>query len=433
MIVAIDAIADTSCRDLFISSYSDIYHSDDYQEAVRKSWSYNSNEVYAAYSPDKTMGSKKIKALSILGYRKINGVFAFPNYEIFVKNFIRALNLMKVPTIERLLPAVVFVREVDKKKEFLFVVPGIDPWPVESGFRIYNSRDGFNLPNRIVLMAMKNGRFPLLDGLHDTSHFVSFLLNPKYMRAIRRRLNSIEDLEKVNKIDDKMFFINELITMGNPEKRNLIDSILICSKIARPNQHLNFQEVLSKFKELPTTLLLDHGTKLIEEYDRLLIDFGGGSVGSWEKNRTTDFRQNGIISLITFIEMHPSKNIDKYSYFESLSTASSTLKNLIRYLEMPVDDFSWYADQMVSDSNKHILLIPHVHRTLRPDYKDVILEAVRLHIARMEFGLWESVHGIDVERVVNGLIAVGNPDPEVIEWLQVTLGKDSRTFQSFFH
>lgn len=251
-----------------------------------------------------TEKERKLRILSILRFKVKEIDSPLPTHEEVTKRFIRALDLMKIPHDLRILPSIVFFkkREIENQVEYKFIVPGVDPWPTESGFKIYKVDEdgGFNLPEEVVIREMMHGRFPLLMATHDLFHFIGYLLHPNYMMELRKVFKTLDPSRLSSEARYRIVHINEVLTLANPSKKEEIFKLLSVPKLERGDTHIEFEKFTRYFKSLSESELLDHARSLWRGYNQLLLDFGGASTSLVEKRIFKLYYSSGLTFLNKF-------------------------------------------------------------------------------------------------------------------------------------
>lgn len=392
-----------------------------------------------------TERDRKLKILSILGFKVKKKDKPMPTHEEVTKRFIRALDLMKIPHDLRILPSLVLFKksEIDNQVDYKFVVPGVDPWPKESGFKIFKVDDGFNLPEEVVIREMKHGRFPLLMATHDLFHFVGFLLHPNYMMELRKVYKNLDLSSLSSEMRYRIVNINEVLTLADPSKKEEIYQLLSVPKLERGNEHIEFKKFAQYFESLSESEILDHARSLRKAYNQLLLDFGGASTSLIEKRIFELYYSSGLTFLNKFykpIDYNKSYHNSR-TWHDSMSFSALTLRNLINLSfaneksflgSLMVKDYfedPFLQEYLLDESRQGKFDITYDELKFKP--RDEVLKALRLQVTRMEFLMWESSHDISVEKIIsNILLPYKEMDPKFIEFIKYGFGENSELYRS---
>lgn len=402
----------------------------------RQVWRKDFEVSWEYFERDPSDGAGKLKILATLGIEKSSQGLKIPTHREFIRNYIDALDHLGVPQEERILPAVVLVRTLDsRKKDFLLITPGIDAWPTDPAFRIYSADEGFNIPAEAVSQALRRGRYPLLEGMHDICHFASFLSSPEYMRAIARRMRQLEPLQ-FKGLEPQLFYLLESLTLADPKKVDALRRILLVPTMRKSEKSLPLSEYLWLFSYLPIETVLAQAKILIQHYDKFLVDYAGGTFRSAEKESLFqgDFQYSNIrpdlplvkqsrlaAALAPFFIARRSDN--ESLLIDSLSTFSGILQGLLRLRELPEEEFL-----EISKSNRyfseHFQADGKYENPLVFNYQNKLDAVIRQHLARMEYFAWESANQMTVERWVTDLLKVsGDTDTPLREFIGSALGE----------
>lgn len=403
-----------------------------------------------AIRADKTQGPKKYKALSILGFRKVGEKYEHPSHEMVIKRFIRALDYMKIPREDRILPAVVLARDGSEGREFVFVTPGVDSWPAEPGFRIYGlgKKDAFNLPSDIVIRELKRGRFPLLRARHEIAHLVGFLVQPHYMTILRRLYKDFNPPHLSAGLEYRTAYLNEVLTLADPQKRSEIANTLLVPGTQAYKGHISFEVFRKFFLDLPEDVLYQHASRLFDAYDSLLINFGGGAVDKPEKIFYMYVLNNGFnhFRKFHFQSKHQAQFDVNKLWFDDMSFSVETLRHLMSHFSNDKDfvrqvarlskyeGYEYYKDlgSPFHNSDGSVRANLSSKDIKGTSLEEAIKHALRLHVARMEFLMWESAHGMTLEKVMSNLLkSKENMDPDFIEFIRSGFGENSELYRSF--
>ena len=187
-----------------------------YEGILKSTWQSEISAEMSHIINDKSNGHLKSTLLKKLFIRKFDDSLTAITLTEFLGRYLQELKIKKVPKKEIILPAVVMIRG---ESEIILVTPGVDPWPTDTGYRFLKSEELFNIPFRAILGGLKKGRFPLMDSIHDVSHFVSFAQNPKYAAVLLKMIEKLPELDKYPiYFSRRLFYALELLSLADPIK-----------------------------------------------------------------------------------------------------------------------------------------------------------------------------------------------------------------------
>ncbi len=395
-----------------------------HEEALQSKWQSEITAEWNHIISDKSGGNLKSILLKKLFVKKSDDSLTVVSFVEFLDRYIQELKISKVPKKEIILPAVVMIRG---DSEILLVTPGIDPWPTDAGYRFLKSEELFNIPFRAVLAGLKKGRFPLMDSIHDASHFVSFIQNPKYAAVLLKMIEKLPELDKYPiYFSRRLFYALELLTLADPTKIEALHDFLLFPKVKNWTKRIPFYEYVQFFQSLDSKALNNQAQKLVEGYDSFLIDFGGGVHRSYEKNQMikNDFlnSEQPVQTLVQLLGMfRPELSEVQRSIMGTLP--SEVLRQLLVFKKLPAKKFQEIVEQNSFASN-------HFNEpgteTLAKNYKQRLDQLIYLQMARMEFGLWESASRITVEKWLQETLTVHlKSNSPILEFTEGVYGSSS--------
>lgn len=188
----------------------------------------------------------------------------------------------KIEAANFIVPAIVLYREVSGKKEYLLIDPFKDPFPLESeGYKVLTSEVEFNLPFSVIAAGLASGKFPLLDAVHDVSHFVAFVRYPEFTKAIVSRFRETKKEEFTSGFKRRQYWLTEALSLPDPS--SLASTTEFLKRNGRPLNPKSTRELndsLSKWKESD---LLNYALEIADRLESTLLDVSGGSSSSPEK------------------------------------------------------------------------------------------------------------------------------------------------------
>jgi hypothetical protein len=395
-----------------------------YEEALQSKWQSEISAEWNHIISDKSGGNLKSILLKKLFIKKSDDSMTVVSFVEFLDRYIQEMKVNKVPKKGIILPAVVMIRG---DNEILLVTPGIDPWPKDEGYRFLKSEELFNIPFRAVLAGLKKWRFPLMDSIHDASHFVSFIQNPKYAATLLKMIEKLPDLEKYPiYFSRRLFYALELLTLADPTKKEELKEFLLFPQVKSSTKRVPFYEYLQFFQSLDSKTLTTHAQKLIDGYDTFLIDFGGGVHRSYEKNEMikTDFlnSERPIQTLVQLLGIfRPELSEVQRSILGTLP--SETLRQLLIFKKLPAKKFKEIVEQNSFASN---YFNEPGTETFAKNYQQRLDQLIYLQMARMEYGLWESANRITVEKWLQETLTVHlKPNSPILEFTEGVYGSSS--------
>ena len=433
-LAAAGAVNGKSCKQSISSKHSaaltttqkqyDQTFKEKYEEVLQSKWQLDVKAEMSHILIDKSGGNLKARLLEKLLIKKSDDSLTVVGFMEFLDRYILELKTKKVPKKEIILPAVVMIRG---ENEIVLVTPGIDPWPTEAGYRFLKSEELFNIPFRAILAGLKKGRFPLMDSIHDISHFISFSQNPKYAAVLLKMIEKLPELEKYPiYFSRRLFYALELLTLADPTKIEELKTFLLFPKVKTSTKRISFYEYLQFFQSLDSQTLLVHAQRLVEGYDSFLVDFGGGVHRSFEKNEMikNDFldSEQPIQTLVQLLGMfRPELSEVQRSIMGTLP--SETLPQLLVFKKLPAQQFQKIANQNSFASNH---FFEPGTQTLAKNYKQRLDQLIYLQMARMEYGLWESANRITVEKWLQETLTVHlKPNSPILEFTEGVYGTSS--------
>lgn len=369
-------------KPLNTSSYSNLYkaYRTDYETLFRQSIKENIRKEFEAVRLDKSNGKLKLKILLQLGFEVRPSQIRVPSHEALIHNYLALMKAKNIPIDKMILPALVLYKGPKYKRDYRLLTPGVDPWPAETGFKILKSNKEFNIPNSVVLEALKRNRFPLMDAIHDVFHFVSFAMHPEYMMALHSASLKITypvsgDLEK------RIFFIMESLELGNPQKiGKMVEVFYAPDKVAGST----FQDYMNAFMWLPEADLVKQARRLVKNFESLMSNYGGIVTASWEKS---DFD-------LSLKRNFRSANTDGFS----LKVALGDLPFQINFSEgEPVG-----YDSPIGYLPKVLQSLLHLKRVTKKEFKSIVSDDVEVRNVFMQDA--DSVRD-DYQTVLNYYIA----------------------------
>ncbi|MEK6774897.1 MAG: hypothetical protein AABY64_13215 [Bdellovibrionota bacterium] len=199
----------------------------------------------------------------------------------FAQNFRAALERQKINPKDFLVPSLVFFRTTaDNKKEYKAIDPLSDELPQGEGWIILNKDIEFNLPFPVILSMMREGKFPLLDALHDTAHFVSFLRFPKFTSSLRKGMET-SDADISRGFKRRMYWLTESLSVLDPKGAKKNQRFL--NSYSRSTDVRDIESIESELAQFSERKLLTYSYELARYFESQLRDVSGGESNPAEK------------------------------------------------------------------------------------------------------------------------------------------------------
>lgn len=212
----------------------------------------------------------------------------YENIEKEVSNLIESKEISEAQTIR---PALSFVKKSENGGAFIFVRPGIDPWPDPEEHSLIA-----NLPqirHQFWEQAVAQGKMPIsLQDLfdHDIAHFTEYLSSPTIMketRAYYTRISKLTRLARQNFVrsesgrlfSERVLYIGEFFAVPNLSQRHLTRGSF--PELFENNEIEDLTTDKTRLERLPFADLMSKGGKLIEIFDKAIIRIGGATRDSY--------------------------------------------------------------------------------------------------------------------------------------------------------
>jgi hypothetical protein len=429
--------AQSSCHQVLSSKIkAHLNYQNEYLEFSKLSksrWNTEFIDELAYVHKDTSRREEKLEILKLLNFIFTKNGLQVPSHAEFIQSFLEVLKAKEISIKDTILPAVVLVRG----EEFLLVTPGVDAWPTEPGYRILKSDELFNIPFRAVLTALKNRRFPLLDASHDVFHFVSFLMNPHYADQMASVLQRASADRYPKSFGRRMFFILELLSLGNPSKKLEMRAQLLFPQSRGGKVGLKFAEYQQLFDQLPSQKLLEHAEFMIKNFESYLIDYGGAVARSYEKAGliSTGYRFTGLnydrVMVLSHYLTERRGDLESIGEDQIGGLSAFLLSELVTILKMPPDQVKAIAQM---NSGPTAFLMTKNGKKLRSNYKEKLESLIRLQLARMEYLAWESAQesnlGVWLNDGLSVTVPAGSP---LTEFVQGAFGTESGIYKMFLN
>jgi hypothetical protein len=112
-----------------------------------------------------------------------------PSFEQFARAYDDASAQLIAPGQRTVSPAKPYRRQTPQGYEYQFVLTAKEPPPSGEGWEAFDVKRVFSIPPSVIRRELKEGKYPLVDGSHDASHFAGFLKSPHYGPSIVQLAN----------------------------------------------------------------------------------------------------------------------------------------------------------------------------------------------------------------------------------------------------
>lgn len=247
------------------------------------------------FQKDPYEGAEKMRVQTELGIKwgAEGSPTVVPTWMEFAQNYRAALKARGVDPSKMFVPSLVLYRDLGEvvspttqkktmKREYKFVDPLTEQFPADmSQWKLLNKDVQFNIPFAPIFEAMQQGKFPLLDALHDVSHFVSFLRFPEFSQTVLAQMKKMKTEDVTSGFKGREYWLTEALSLPDPASQQLNHDFL-----AKNNRSTAVRDVAQIEKELaalPEKDLLDYSYKQAKHFESVLRDVSGGNSNSAEK------------------------------------------------------------------------------------------------------------------------------------------------------
>ncbi len=200
----------------------------------------------------------------------------------FARNFRAALEKRNLEPKDFLVPSLVFFRTtIDNKKEYKAIDPLSEALPEGTDWIVLNKDIEFNLPFSVILTMMREGKFPLLDAIHDTAHFVSFLRFTEFTSYLREGMTRNGDSKPTKGFQRRMYWLAEALSVLDPNGAAANQEFLDLQK--RPTDIRDIESIETELAGFSERKLLAYSYKLARHFESQLRDIAGGQSNPAEK------------------------------------------------------------------------------------------------------------------------------------------------------
>ncbi len=128
---------------------------------------------------------------------------------------------------------------------------------------------------------MRAGKFPLLDAVHDLSHFVSFMRFPELAREIRKEIALAGDSDITPGFKRRQYWLTESLSVLDPNSSETNTKFL--KKWHRPIGEENIANIEASLKKMNAYELIQYALDSASYFESKLRDISGGNSSAPEK------------------------------------------------------------------------------------------------------------------------------------------------------
>jgi hypothetical protein len=145
----------------------------------------------------------------------------------------------------------------------------------------------FNIPFDVVFLAMKDGKFPMLDAIHDISHFVAFQRFPEFAKVVHEQMGKL-DLAQVKDapgFKSREYWLTEALSLPDPDGEKANHALL--AQYRRPTRHARaigqIEIELEKMRASKEAQFIEYALESGRHLESQLRDVSGGNSSGGEK------------------------------------------------------------------------------------------------------------------------------------------------------
>lgn len=390
---------------------------------------------------DLAQGSAKAAALEELGFRLEEDEGKRPDGPSFMqisRNYHEGLKRRGFRFKDIIRPGMVFFGYPDGQLDCKVLDPNVDSLPdPNSGYQLLSSSRLFNIPFRAIIEALKEGKWPLMEELHDVSHFIAFLRFPVFVRSVLEAVRNLTESDYTSGFKRRLFWLMETMSLPDFASRSEIIEFL------RNKRGLQHGDSLAKIRSSAARIsdsdLATYADELATFFGSVQADFSGGTSMSREKydyigsifgvsteaafnlelppapamNLARAYVQNDKVPQI---QWHKSTASEIFVF--SFTTMSLTLKALSQGLKVKDDDVlaQHFTSAIIEDegeSAKPYVDFISTNETpqykLKPGVRAEMRSLTRELIARLEYALLRTTDDLTVETWAHSMLQADLP------------------------
>ena len=139
----------------------------------------------------------------------------------------------------------------------------------------------FNIPYGPIMEALKEGKFPLLDAVHDASHFVGFLRFREFPQTVRAQVAKAAPEDISRGFKRREYWLTEAMSVLDPEGQAKNHQFL--AERDRPTRVRSVAQIEEELARLSEAELLEYAYQSARHFESQLRDVSGGNSSSAEK------------------------------------------------------------------------------------------------------------------------------------------------------
>ena len=163
-----------------------------------------------------------------LGYEWANEkLVRSPNFFELAKNINQLLVEGGVNADNGFIPAIVLYRkfetwnpkkqQMEEQFDYKFVDPVREKFPEDMReWNVLTQDTQFNIPFKPIFEAMRQGKFPILDAIHDISHFVAFIRFPELTKGLRANFERMDPNNVSHAFKKRQYWLTEAMSIPDP-------------------------------------------------------------------------------------------------------------------------------------------------------------------------------------------------------------------------
>ncbi len=205
-----------------------------------------------------------------------------PDWMTMAKNYRQALASRHIDLDSTFVPALILYKKNGEKFDYLIIDPLAEAFPADmENWKVLTKDVQFNLPFQTMMTAMKNGKFPLLDAVHDLSHFISFLRFAELTKSIRQEISRATETTFTPGFKRREYWLTESLSVLDPQSGKSNKQFL--RSFGRPVEPRGPEEIKKDLAALNTNDLLDYALASAKYFESQLRDISGGNSNAGEK------------------------------------------------------------------------------------------------------------------------------------------------------
>jgi hypothetical protein len=211
-----------------------------------------------------------------------------PNWTELARNYRKALEKRGIDPDSTFVPAVVLYRAVEgkpgdkPKKEYKFIDPLKEAFPEDmSQWKVLTKDVEFNIPAKDIFDAMKAGKFPLLDAVHDVSHFVAFLRFAEFGQTVRARMKDATPETFSRGFKRREYWLTEALSVPDPGGQAQNHKFL--KSHDRSTEVRTVAKIEKELEKMSEAELIEYSLELARHFESQLRDVSGGNSSPAEK------------------------------------------------------------------------------------------------------------------------------------------------------